>query len=351
MWDGYEKIRFLAEIHVIKKNDTDKQFMLHCNNWNRSLALHSLKDISGQLTLCGYSKAAYRTGFRIEELDLYLDAGLSTFSNVNIVLISHGHGDHTFALGSFLMSPKHTDDSKIRIIAPQNSVDRIAKYGQSFMEANYNKDYDVSLVAAFEGISIGKSIVHSFSRSLNYKITAYKMFHTIPTVGYGLTLVNRRLNPRLTTLKLQQKELSSLIVAIKKGQIPSEYQSQLAGMSCKNINVEVEVPQFCYLTDTSIRVFQNEYSKQFYQYPIIIVECTFYADEDEKEAKSKKHIHWNHLRPIIVDNPANHFILIHHSTKYEEEDIKEIVSSSSGGIPHNVTFWLDSEPFPRRCSE
>ena len=68
------------------------------------MELHNICKVplGNQLTLSGYSRAGYRTSFKLEELKLYFDAGLSTFDDVYTVLISHGHMDHCFSIGSFV---------------------------------------------------------------------------------------------------------------------------------------------------------------------------------------------------------------------------------------------------------
>jgi putative mRNA 3-end processing factor len=57
--------------------------------WNKKLVLDKIK-----LTLTGYSRAAYRTGFYIPELGIMLDAGPQNFNKPSHIFITHAHADH-----------------------------------------------------------------------------------------------------------------------------------------------------------------------------------------------------------------------------------------------------------------
>lgn len=339
---------------------------LHEQYWKRSLNLNSIKKLTSEMTLSGYSRAAYRSGFRIDELQLYLDAGLSTFENINLIAITHGHGDHVFALGSMLMCPRREGAGPIRTLMPQASIDTISKYAHSFFDANFNKRADLSKIAKFEGVRPRTEINHSFSKSSIYKMQIFKMFHGIPTVGYGLTAVQKYINPILSSLMLPQNALTKLIMKIKKQQVitledltstscdlTTEQVQKIGLLTPEDINITVDVPQMAYLVDTSIKIFTEEYTivdnvitkgvspQGIFKYPIIIIECTFYDPVDLPEAKKKNHIHWQEIEPYIRNQPENHFILVHSSLKCSDTGIKDVVGY---GLT-NVHIWLEEGPW------
>ena len=60
----------------------------------------------GTLTIKGYSKSTYRTGYLIKPYNIYLDAGLPSPIPASLILVSHGHLDHIAALYSLLVHSK-----------------------------------------------------------------------------------------------------------------------------------------------------------------------------------------------------------------------------------------------------
>ena len=97
----------------------------------------------------------------------------------------------------------------------------------------------------------------------------------------------------------------------------------------------------CYLGDTNIKVF--EVNKYLLQVPVIIVECTIpYSDLlSPLDVYDQGHIHWDHLKPYVKENPHTFFILIHFSRQYTDQDIVQYIVLN--GLP-NVLLWLDSGP-------
>jgi ribonuclease Z len=252
------------------------------------------------------------------------------------------------------MSPAHHDNTKIRVVVPAGNqgevLERIRSYPQGFFNSNYNCQYDLSAVATFEGVRPRTAIEHSFAKNIKYRINVFKLFHGVPTVGYGLVFVTRRLNPLLASLDLPQRTLGELIMRIKK-QSPIErgdfglsesLLNSVRNLGIDDVNVTVEVPHIAYLTDTSITVLAEETQNPqgIFDYPFIIIECTFYDPDDLPQARKKKHIHWNQLAPYIVQHPECHFILIHHSLKTHSHEIRKIVGK---GYP-NMTVWLEEAP-------
>lgn len=96
--------------------------------------------------------------------------------------------------------------------------------------------------------------------------------------------------------------------------------------------------------DTHVDVFAK--NPQIFDYPEIIVECTFFHNEKgiQERANRDGHIHWDSLRPsmihsielpidvnderwvrfslvVVLDHPKNRFILIHWSLRYKEQEI------------------------------
>lgn len=61
--------------------------------WNHSWSIPGTN-----FTLKGHSRAAEKTGFIIPEIGLFLDAGQQTYFEPKVILITHSHSDHSFAV-------------------------------------------------------------------------------------------------------------------------------------------------------------------------------------------------------------------------------------------------------------
>ena len=82
------------------------------------------------------------------------------------------------------------------------------------------------------------------------------------------------------------------------------------------------MPLFAYICDSSYKVFLEEEMK-LQKYSIIITECTYFKEEDIKEADERKHIHWLYLEEYIKNNLDKRFILIHFSLRYNKKDLED----------------------------
>ena len=73
-----------------------------------------------------------------------------------------------------------------------------------------------------------------------------------------------------------------------------------------------------------------------------MVECTILTEDGKESAKKHMHTYWGDLLPIIKSHPNNHFILIHISTRYNQEEIIEFFNKEkeTHGIT-NVEPWIN----------
>ena len=83
-------------------------------------------------------------------------------------------------------------------------------------------------------------------------------------------------------------------------------------------------PRIAIMGDTTYRVFAM--NPTLLEFPVIVVECTFLEDGQEETALGAYHMHWNHLKPIILEHPNTAFILTHFSLRYSDEFILDFFS-------------------------
>jgi len=151
-----------------------------------------------------------------------------------------------------------------------------------------------------------------------YMVDIVKCDHTVPCVGYCFYESRNR-------LKTEYKGLSK---------------EEMIQLRKKNVEVseQFKFPIFVFLGDTTHEVFVM--NPQIFEYPVIIVECTFLYEDHILEAEKSKHMHWKNLQPFIVANPKCIFVLIHFSLRYSDKDVTKFFNDMAEKKPENIVLWV-----------
>ena len=269
-------------------------------------------------TISGFSRSAYRTGFYIKDLDLMLDAGPQCFSKPANILIGHTHIDHVANLPLTLISDE-VANYKPNIYAPINSIKYISAYIESMFCLNSCANIGSDIIKRFYNIQGLKAFDNIRLRTNNTDLSLeiFDMDHSVPTIGYGITQIKRKLKSEYAILS--SKELGLL----RKSNVEFTY--------------EYIYPSLAYVCDTSIRVF--DLNPNLLNYQTIIIECTFLYMEHKLNADATRHINWFDLKPYIESNPMIDFILIHFSMQYKDSEIAEFFDSELENLS-NVKVWI-----------
>lgn len=293
---------------VQKLNKPDKTINIRSFAWKYS---HEIKI---GITLSGHSRAAERTCFFWNELSIYFDAGLQSYKKGLLVLLTHGHADHSASLSLMDIEFRSTP---IQIMVPEEVKEQATSYIDSLYRLNDAttnlSKYNMNLTPVNHG---DKFIVELKSRP--YEIQIFKCNHNVPTVGYGISEVKNK-------LKQEYRDLPGTSIRdLKKDGV--------------NIYREIITPIMIYLGDTKADVLDN---KEIFKYPVIMIECTFFDDETEDEALYKSHVHWNHLIPYVKEHPETTFVLYHFSARYREHQITEFFENIEKKEKiNNIYVWL-----------
>jgi ribonuclease Z len=276
--------------------------------------------------ICGYSRAAYRTGFYISGLDLLLDAGPQHFGRPSTIMITHTHADHIANLPFTLIGYDELNANyAVQICGPLEAREYLQNYIDTLFTTNamvpastreeLNKYYE------YNGFQAGE-LKELMMKKERIVVQVFGCDHQIPTISYGFTQVK---------CKLKSEYIGML-------------GKDIANLRKNNVNVSENVycKRFAYICDTTIRVF--EMNPSLLDYPVIFIECTFIKDEDEHMAAGKHHIHWNSLEPFVVQNPKVTFMLFHFSQRYKD---KEIAEYFDGVIAKkqltNLHYWVNKD--------
>jgi len=262
--------------------------------------------------LKGYSRAAYRTGFYIPELNLMSDAGPQLRNRPDNIFITHTHGDHVAQLPFTLIVE---GKQPVHIYAPKETEEYLRQYISALFTVNACKPMrnEIEKQYEFHGVEPYTQFPVTL-RNNPYLVEVFACEHPVPTVSYGLSMVKQKLKEEY--LGLSGPDLVKLR---KNGLI---------------LTHEVYHKVLAYVCDTTIRVFRL--NRSLLSYPTIIIECTFLREED---VNGSEHICWTELEPIIVANPETFFILIHFSMKYTAEELTSFFTAKKW--LKNMKAWLD----------
>lgn len=326
-------------------SNMDQQVWTHTKTLNSFVPAEKREQLLLPWTLSGESKSALRTGFKMGPF--HLDAGHSVFSNWDVLLISHGHADHIFSVSSFFMLLECVAKGDKKVFAPDTK--RVRAIADATLQCNFNTGtYHVS--ADFIDAKPDQIYDVNIDRD-RYQIHIIGMTHRIPSIGYAISKWTTRLNPELLKFKdkLNKKDFGIFMKAIRNGQpVPEQIKKLVPEWEVPTKhNVELLLPQFCFLTDTSIRAIESNIDL-ISKYPIIIVECTFYDKDDLVHAEAKTHIHWLQIERFIKKHKDCLWVLIHSSTRYKNlEDIENGIRSNHTTtltgeelVPGNCLIWV-----------
>jgi ribonuclease Z len=300
---------------------------------------HMLKE---KWVLAGQSKSALRTGFTMGPF--HLDAGHSIFSKWEMLLISHAHADHVFSVGSFVLTGHKHGDIKRFVYAPKDSIDLVHTMCRTVActGGSDHKPLDIKFLSAIPS----NTIVWN-----DYAIKVIGLSHRLTSVGYCISKIVKGTHPEIKKVlmkypaHIRSSIMRNLITGTALDNVSDEDCNILSSYEKKDLTGKYEYPQFCYVTDTSIKgVYDN--IDLLCTYPIIIVECTFYGRDELEHAEKKTHIHWIHLEKLIRKYPNTLWVLIHTSQRHKNyaSVVAAIHSWYDGSdrvnaIPDNVLIW------------
>lgn len=225
----------------------------------------------GSYTLIGRSRAADATSFYIPELDMSLDCGcLVSIHRPLYIFITHCHSDH------FLDVTRMTNRTRPpQIYLPSSAAQPMKDFIDKclILRGAGRVDPDTSTwIPSYRLIGVQPDDILPFAN--NMQIRVFDMDHSVPCCGFGFYQCRQK-------LKDEYKHLSS---------------KEIAQLKRENPNVQLSeprtIPLFAFMGDTTASIFEK-YSDELFQFPVIIVECSFIDNEEHAErASDVKHVIW-----------------------------------------------------------
>lgn len=299
--------------------------------------------------LRGWSKASLRTNFILKKLKISLDAGLSCPYNNDHIFLTHGHCDHSANITFHLLQDRQTDDKKIDIYAPKEIIHILNnKIKSDFYLTESKKKKVKSLPYQIIGLEAGMKFQILINKEPSM-VEVFKCYHSVPTLGYGISKICKRLKPEYENISNEEKKnLSKSGVKIKE-EYEQPFMLYLGDTDVRVFGVEIptdetisdlELNEEIETNDgiKEITIYEKLIEQDIFKYPIIMVECTFLLESDLTKARSKQHMHWNDLEPVIRSHPNNKFILYHFSRKYTNYNINKFFQECNK--PENCYPWI-----------
>lgn len=317
------------------------------HHWRNSIKL------TNELSIRGNSVAADYTGFEIPERGIFFDAGIATHRIASLIAITHCHADHICNINKILTNfigseGNKKENNKVTILVPasrgkRNTAELLRNHINSFFQlnmctnsTNINKYIDIvemrglseelskkkkkKMIAA--GIELKDEEPSTFEITLSntlYVFEAIDCYHSVPTISYLLSHKKNKLKREYAELSREE------IITLKKQKIKVD-----------EIRKE---PVMAFICDSSILVLEK--NPHVFEYPIVMIECTFILPEDVDEAVKKRHIHWLHLEPYVKKYPNIKFILFHFSSKHKADQINAFFEiQKKNGIENVSTITL-----------
>lgn len=272
------------------------------------------RDIN-RLSVHGHSRGSERSGFYIPELKLCLDAGVQMNFEPKHIFITHCHADHSFALPMILAEIS----TKPKVYVPKEHSHLFDTFTTSCHQLSKGSTKTKYKNHSIVGVKTGDT----FPVKDNYYVKVYNLDHNVPTRGYGVFRIKRKLKQEYTGLSGRD------LVLLKRQGI--------------DIDKEVHEHVLAYLCDTTIKPFNN--NADLFMFPDLLVECTFLESKDDRHANDIdriKHIHWDILLHIVKKHPEVNFHLIHFSDRYQDEYIHDFFKNECEKHElKNVFPWLN----------
>ncbi|NNE25773.1 MAG: ribonuclease Z [Saprospiraceae bacterium] len=126
-------------------------------------------------------------------------------NKISTILISHLHGDHVYGLPGVITSFNHTNRTEPLVIYGPHGIKELLETLFKLGEVHIGFELKI--------IEMKHEGVHQMAQNKHYKISAFPVFHRIPTYGYRIEETRRQRNimkDKLSTYQLTIEQIKQL---------------------------------------------------------------------------------------------------------------------------------------------
>ncbi|GIQ83702.1 hypothetical protein KIPB_005059 [Kipferlia bialata] len=254
---------------------------------------------------------------------IMVEAGISTWRSPKAVLITHRHTDHSAALCDAICPrsaiKKGQEHLKGRpVYAPAEAIPMLAQLCTAYSCLSTGKlpvDPFASCGMHEMPVSIGDTF--TIPGIPDVVVEVVKCYHTCECVGYGFSILKRRLNPKYRGLDKQG------LIALKK--------------SGTDITETVTEPQVIFFGDTTPDALFNH--TEWQKYPNVFIECTackLNGEDLQLEARKRRergHTHVVELKELIErHSEGRRWFLQHTSAACTPEELRIVRESIQADV-------------------
>ena len=256
---------------------------------------------AGPYTIRGISVGGVYTSLQVPELGVVLDAGvpIRSFASTDHLFLSHGHADHSSALGSLLGIRSLVGKGPPRVYMPAE-IEAPLREALAVQGRLYRAALDIHAVPMRPGdcLPLGHGLW----------VRAWRTHHSVPSLCYQFLR-------RVTKLKPEYLHLPPQEVARRRK----------AG---EPLFDETERLELAYATDTLSHVLES--APSLLDSRVLILECTFLgAERTVRDAQERLHLHLDEVfaRAELFRNEA--LVLMHFSQAYSPEQVHAAVQAGA----------------------
>jgi ribonuclease Z len=270
------------------------------------------------LTIEGRSRAGHESFFRVKELGVALDIGRCPDLVVPLphVFVTHAHLDHSVGIPFYAGQRRLQRIARGSVYVPEESAAdfRALMEIHSRME---NTDYEIDIVGMLEGdsVRIGR----------NVSVRAHQATHRIAARAYEFIETRHHLRNEFAG-----RDGASLARLRAEG-VP--------------INEEVEVPILFYTGDTDRGILERNIA--LYQSEVLMIECSFIAEEHHESAAKYRHIHFDDIIEFADRFENRCIVLTHFSRRYSRDAIVETLRRRCPAVLRDRIRLAFAEPWDR----
>jgi ribonuclease Z len=237
------------------------------------------------IPLRGVSIAGRETWFRVPSLDLAFDVGRCPAEIVPApnLFLSHAHLDHAGGLAYWASQRRLLRLPPASVFTDPTAVPAWRQILSLHAELE-GVDYDVSV----SGLAPGASV--ELRKDLS--VSAFRVDHRVPTVGFVASEVRRRLVPAW-----QGRPEEEIREATRRGEVVTQRSPR---------------PLLAFAGDTGIGLFETA-PREAFEAKVLLLECSFVEAEDLPRARNYGHMHVDDVAER-ADVFANEVLVLTHLT-------------------------------------